>query len=143
MQDRQTVGAGRLDHVDPPGAGLHGDQGGGRVDVHAAHRAGAQQDGVGQVSGHRAGAVTGALRGHAQAQVDGGGHDGRDLVGAARQGDGGGTQVAGEVPRQAGGLVVGLTGQVEGHAGDAVAQLVGGGGRDDGGHGDGPSGSMW
>ena len=64
-----------------------------------------QEDRVGEVA-ERRGEVAGALRHDAQALVGRVAHDGGDLLGARRDGDGSGAQVGGEVP-DAAGVVVG------------------------------------
>ena len=96
--------------------------------IDGVHRRGAHDDDVVEaLGGERAGVVAGALRGDPQAGLGGDADDGGDLGGGAGYGDGGRALVDGDVPRQAGGVVPGVAGQVDA-AVEQAAQGVGGGG---------------
>ena len=126
--------AAALDGRLPQGAALDPDDAADRVGDGGAHLGGADDDDVVEAAGReRAGVVAGALRGDPQAVLGRGADDGGHLGGRAREGDGGGALVDGDVPRQAGRVVPGVAGQVHA-AGEDAPEGGGGRGRDLNGH---------
>ena len=127
MQDGLAVSGRGVDRGLPDGAALDADDAADRVGDRGVHLGGADDDDVVEaLGGERAGVVAGALRRDPEAGLRGDPDDGGDLGRGPGHGDGGGALVDGDVPRQAGGVVPGVAGEVD-PAAEQAAQGVGGG----------------
>ena len=126
MQHGLAVDGGRVDGRLPDRATLDADDAAARVGHDGVHRAGAHDhDVVEALGGERPGVVAGALGGDPQSHLGGDPHDRADLGGGVGYGDRGGALVDRDVPRQPGGVVPGVSGEVDASGGQAAQ---GGGG---------------
>ena len=115
MQCRQSVVGGRLDGVKPERSALDPSDTADGVDDDPAHPIGAEQDDVLEaLRGERPGVVPSALRRDPEARGARRTNNGLDVGNVTRHRDSGRTLVDGDVPREPGAVVLGVTREVEG-----------------------------
>ena len=115
MECSQSVVGGRLDGVEPEGSTLDPSDAADGVDGDVAHPFSADQDDVLEaLRGERPGVVPGALRRDPEACSTCRANDSLDVGNVTRQRDRGRALVDGDVPREPGAVVLGITREVEG-----------------------------
>ena len=123
-EGREAVLGGRGGDVRPDGARLDAGDAAHRVDLDAAHGAGADEDHVLHVA-ERRGVVAGALHDDPQAVLAGEHHELRDVLRTRRLRDHRGTKIGGQVPALTRGVVA-LVGRGDELALEAIAEGLGG-----------------